>query len=89
MQVSWQVNTTDTGETAARNATLAAEELQQWQNSHTGPLADAAGDEIGFFRIDTKGTPFENFSDPSAGPNAAHYEIIILVGFLKMRDDDN
>lgn len=81
----WLVNTTDTPDTAARNATLAAEQLAEWMN-HTGPLGDNVDQEIGFFRVNKTGTPIENLFDPSAGPNTAHFEMLTLVSPHSLND---
>ncbi|KAJ7586283.1 hypothetical protein C8J56DRAFT_1165363 [Mycena floridula] len=77
--ISWLVNSTDTEDTANRNATLAAFQLDMWNSSpRSGPLIDAPLREIAFLRVDTKGTPFEHFPDPSAGPRTGHFELLML-----------
>ncbi|KAF5334168.1 hypothetical protein D9758_014833 [Tetrapyrgos nigripes] len=77
---SWFVNDTHTWEAAARNATIAAEQLREWKTSRTGPLTDALGNHQGWLRIQKNSSIFEQYSDPSAGPDAAHYEIIFANG---------
>ncbi|KAJ7139326.1 aryl-alcohol oxidase-like protein [Mycena epipterygia] len=74
------VNSTDTFETAAHNSTLAAQELAQWNMTRTGPLVDTPLSHIGWLRIPDISA---EFPDPAAGPNTAHYELIVGNGILK------
>ncbi|KAJ7495821.1 aryl-alcohol-oxidase from pleurotus Eryingii [Mycena galericulata] len=76
------VNSTDTYEKAERNATLAAEELVEWNSTQSGPLVDNPLSHMMWLRIPDNSSIFENFPDPSAGPNTAHYEFIISNGLL-------
>ncbi|KAJ6521973.1 alcohol oxidase [Mycena vulgaris] len=78
--LSFLVNSNDTYETAARNATLAAEQLAQWNTTRTGPLVDYPLSHIGWLRIPDNSSIFERFSDPAAGPNTAHYELLVANG---------
>ncbi|KAJ7586273.1 aryl-alcohol-oxidase from pleurotus Eryingii [Mycena floridula] len=79
--ISWLVNSTDTEDSANRNATLAALQLEMWNSSpRSGPLIDAPIREIAFLRVETQGTPFEHFPDPSAGPRTGHFELLMLNG---------
>ncbi|KAF9264161.1 pyranose dehydrogenase [Marasmius fiardii PR-910] len=73
--VSWVVTANDTDSEAARNATLAAEELQQWEKTRTGPLVDAPDLDFGWVRLSSNASIFEKFKDPSPGPNTAHIEL--------------
>ncbi|KAJ7680727.1 aryl-alcohol oxidase [Mycena polygramma] len=79
---SFLVNSNNTYETAERNATLAAEELAQWNTSRTGPLVDTLGSQIGWLRIPDNSSIFESVPDPAAGPNTPHYELIFSNGAL-------
>ncbi|KAJ7599861.1 hypothetical protein C8J56DRAFT_2449 [Mycena floridula] len=77
--ISWLVNSTDTNDSANNNATLAALQLAMWNSSpRSGSLIDATIREAAFLRVETKGTPFENFPDPSAGPRTGHFELEML-----------
>ncbi|KAJ7121245.1 aryl-alcohol oxidase [Mycena crocata] len=76
------VNSTDTFEAAERNATLAAEQLAQWNNTRTGPLVDNPSSHIGWLRVPDNSSIFERFPDPAAGPQTSHYELIISNGLL-------
>ncbi|KAJ7680733.1 aryl-alcohol oxidase [Mycena polygramma] len=80
--LSFLVNSNNTFETAERNATLAAEQLAQWNTTRTGPLVDPPTNQLGWFRIPNNSTIFERFSDPAAGPNTSHYELIFVNGML-------
>ncbi|KAJ7681664.1 alcohol oxidase [Mycena rosella] len=74
---SFLVNSNNTFETAERNATLAAQELAQWNTTRTGPLVDNVLSHIGFFRVPTL---VHQYPDPAAGPNTAHYEFFVSNG---------
>lgn len=80
--LSFLVNSTNTFETAAHNATLAAEEFSQWNTSRTGPLVDNPLSHIGWLRVPNNSPVFEQFGDPSAGPNTPHFELIIANGMI-------
>ncbi|KAJ6587189.1 aryl-alcohol oxidase [Mycena vulgaris] len=80
--LTWLVNSTDTWENANRNATLAEEELDQWDTKRTGPLVDTVTSHIGWLRIPDNSSIFGRFSDPAAGPNTAHFELVFSNGFL-------
>lgn len=75
----WNVNSTDTFETEQRNATIAAEELERWQQTRTGPLVTGLMGWLGWFRLPNNSSIFERFQDPSAGQNTGHFEYIISV----------
>lgn len=75
----WFVNSTDTYETAGRNATLAAEQLTLWENTRTGPLVGNTFSQMGWFRLPSNATIFKQFPDPASGPHTAHFEFIIIV----------
>ncbi|KAJ7692183.1 aryl-alcohol oxidase [Mycena olivaceomarginata] len=67
--LSFLVNSTDTFETADRNATLAAEQFAQWNATRTGPLVNNPPSHMG-----------GSYEDPSAGPNSAQTELLISNG---------
>ncbi|PPQ90236.1 hypothetical protein CVT25_012995 [Psilocybe cyanescens] len=73
---SWKVTATDTNDEVARNVTLAAQQLLEWQTSGTGPLVNGIVDLLGWLRLPTNNTIFQDVSDPAAGPNTAHYELV-------------
>lgn len=76
---SWKVTATDTNDEVARNVTLAAQQLLEWQTSGTGPLVNGIVDLLGWLRLPTNNTIFQDVSDPAAGPNTAHYELVFQV----------
>ncbi|KAJ6451318.1 alcohol oxidase [Mycena sanguinolenta] len=77
---AWFVNSTNTSDEAARNATLAAEEFVEWNTTRMGPLVGNPGNQLGWLRIPPNSSVFEQFPDPSAGPTAAHYELLFSNG---------
>ncbi|KAJ7187303.1 alcohol oxidase [Mycena filopes] len=80
--LGWLVNSTDTYETAARNATLAAEQLAQWNTTRTGPLVDSPVGQIGYLRVPDNSSVFQHTEDSAAGPNSPHLELIFSNGLL-------
>ncbi|KAK1226089.1 hypothetical protein PQX77_010956 [Marasmius sp. AFHP31] len=73
--VPWVVTANDTQGEATRNATLAAEQLRQWNETRSGPLVDGPGLDMGWIRLPDNASIFERFEDPSPGPNTGHLEI--------------
>jgi hypothetical protein len=72
----WYVNSTTTFDELSRNATVAGQELANWQATQTGLLVDSPIAHLVWSRV-----PQGSFSikDPAAGPNTAHYELIFAV----------
>ncbi|KAG7098446.1 hypothetical protein E1B28_000396 [Marasmius oreades] len=82
LTLGWVVTANDTDSEAARNATLAAEQLRQWNETRTGPLVDAPDLDFGWVRLPKNASIFERVKDPSPGPNTAHIEIQFLVSIF-------
>lgn len=80
LQNSFFVNSTDTFDTAKRNATLAAAQLAEWSLTEKGPLTATPIDHLGWLRLPRNATIFRSFQDPTSGPTAPHYEFLIAVG---------
>ena len=76
---TWLVNSTDTFETAFQNATLMAEQIRRWNETRTGPYAAFTFNILGWLRVPDNASIFQRFSDPSAGPNTGHFEVVISV----------
>ncbi|KAJ6494581.1 alcohol oxidase [Mycena sanguinolenta] len=74
------VNSTATWDTTTRNATLATEEFTEWDTSRTGPLVDNPLSHMGWLRLNS--SQLTGYTDPSAGPTSAHYELIFCNGML-------
>ncbi|OCH92503.1 aryl-alcohol oxidase-like protein [Obba rivulosa] len=75
---SWFANSTHTSDNISRNATLAAEILQQWEMTGTGRYCDPGTNIIGWLRLPQDGSA----EDASAGPTAAQIELIFSNGFM-------
>ncbi|KAL0572694.1 hypothetical protein V5O48_009268 [Marasmius crinis-equi] len=80
LQVPWVTTANDTMSEALRNATVAAEQLQQWNETRSGPLVDAPQVNFAYLRLPDNASIFDNFEDPSAGPDTAHLEIQFVNG---------
>ncbi|KAJ7580929.1 hypothetical protein C8J56DRAFT_794938, partial [Mycena floridula] len=78
MSLSWLVNTTDTFDTISRNATLTAQFLKQWNETRTGPLLSSRSNHYGWLRLPNDSSIWQQYSDPAAGPNTAHYELVFV-----------
>ncbi|KAK7473197.1 hypothetical protein VKT23_001295 [Stygiomarasmius scandens] len=76
------VNSTRTLDTVSRNATLQNELLQRWNETKTGPFVDPQNLFLVWLRLPDNSTIFERFSDPAAGPNTAHIELLFSNGAL-------
>ncbi|KAJ7692136.1 aryl-alcohol oxidase precursor [Mycena rosella] len=76
----WYVNLTATYDDIIRNATVAAEDVAQWEQTQMGPLVDPPVAHLVWARV-----PNDSFSieDPSAGPNTAHYELLFGNGWTR------
>lgn len=79
----WLVNAKDseTLDLMNRNATLANENLELWQNKRAGPLVDGVFNTVGWIRVSPHADIFKKFphQDPSPGPNTAHVELLPMV----------
>ncbi|KAJ6578050.1 aryl-alcohol oxidase precursor [Mycena capillaripes] len=77
----WYVNSTATFDSITRNATLAAADVGQWEQTQMGPLVDSPLAHLVWSRV-----PNHSFSieDPSAGPNTAHYELLFTNGWVRL-----
>ncbi|KAG5638849.1 hypothetical protein H0H81_009400 [Sphagnurus paluster] len=81
---TWLVNSTDTFETALRDATVMEQQIKQWNETQTGPYAASTFNLAGWLRMPKNARIFQQFKDPSAGPNTAHYEFIIANGKTRL-----
>ncbi|KAJ7272415.1 alcohol oxidase [Mycena rebaudengoi] len=79
---AWRVNSTNTFETIARNATLARQLIDQWVQSRTGQMVATPLSQIAWQRVPTTSSIFNRFSDPAAGTHTAHYELIFSAGYF-------
>lgn len=76
LTASWFVNSNDTLDVVQRNATLAAELLEQWEETRTGLFSDGPSNFVGWLRIPGL-TP-----DPSAGLTSSHFEVVPANQFV-------
>ncbi|KAI0041583.1 GMC oxidoreductase [Auriscalpium vulgare] len=78
------VNTTaqTTFDAIGQNATFAGELLSQWQSSRTGEFVLGPANQLGWLRLPSNASIFDNTTDPSAGPTSGHYELIFTDGFV-------
>ncbi|KZT22388.1 GMC oxidoreductase [Neolentinus lepideus HHB14362 ss-1] len=79
----WLVNSTQTLDTITNNASLVNAAMAEWNTTypHEGPLVDGVMPQLGFLRLPDNSSIFEQYPDPTAGPNSAHYELIFVPAF--------
>jgi hypothetical protein len=64
--------------------TLQAEALELWNTNKTGPDVWLGRlDHIAWVRLSKNSSIFQQFDDPSSGPNSAHYELALGVNILR------
>ncbi|KAF5380238.1 hypothetical protein D9757_008203 [Collybiopsis confluens] len=78
----WLIDSTQTLDTIARNATLLAEVTKEWEAHKMGPLVDPPLSFIGWLRLPKDAAIFKKVPDPAAGPKTSHYELIFANGAL-------
>ncbi|KAJ6617535.1 aryl-alcohol-oxidase from pleurotus Eryingii [Mycena sp. CBHHK59/15] len=80
----WFANTSisSTFDGISKNATLGEDLLEQWENNRTGQFVDIGSNLIGWFRLPSNSSLFDDFEDPSAGPTAAHIELFPFNAFF-------
>ncbi|KAJ6494043.1 pyranose dehydrogenase [Mycena vitilis] len=75
----WVVNSTQTADSIIQNSTFFNDAFAQWNQSHTGPFTTQATTHLAFLRLDAETLASNNFSDPSAGPNSPHMEVVFFL----------
>jgi len=71
------VNASDTFQAAESDPVLGEKQLQEWMNSHTGPLVSSYANQQAFLRVTDDF--WTDVRDPAAGNHTAHYEILFSV----------
>ncbi|KAJ4002296.1 aryl-alcohol oxidase-like protein [Lentinula boryana] len=74
------VNSDQTFDNLARNATLLNEVYEEFNKSGMGPLVDTTGNQISFFRVSENLTDI--YGDPSSGRSSPHLEMVPGNGFF-------
>ncbi|TFK19656.1 pyranose dehydrogenase [Coprinopsis marcescibilis] len=55
------------------------EAFKQWETNRTGPLTEAVGHTVLWSRIRSNASIFDEYPDPSSGPNSPHIETAIFA----------
>ena len=63
-----------------RNPDVFSDALHQWTSTKAGVFANGVTNHLGFFRLPENSSIFSTISDPSSGPTASHWELLISVG---------
>lgn len=62
-----------------RGGTPFTDTLDEWTTSQTGVFANGVANNLGFFRLPSDDSIFDTVPDPSTGPDAAHWELVVTV----------
>ncbi|KAJ6551684.1 aryl-alcohol oxidase [Mycena capillaripes] len=76
----WFVNSTQTLDSIYQNITLFNEAFDEWNRTHTGLFTTQGATHLAWLRLDAQTFSLNNFTDPSAGPNSPHFEVIFAPG---------
>lgn len=63
-----------------RDSNLLNAQITDWATNKTGFLVNNVANNFGFFRVASSNPIFKTTSDPAAGPNSPHWEMIFSVG---------
>ncbi|KAJ6551651.1 aryl-alcohol oxidase-like protein [Mycena capillaripes] len=77
---SWSVNLTETVDPVIRNITVFDEAFAEYNKSHTGPFVQYGPTHVAWLRLDPDSPIFHNHTDPSAGPDTPHIELVFTPG---------
>ncbi|KAJ7676957.1 aryl-alcohol oxidase [Mycena polygramma] len=77
---NWVVNFSQTVESVTQNATRFNDAFAEYNKSHTGPFVMVGVSHVAWLRLDTNSTIFDNYTDPSAGPQTPHIELAFSPG---------
>ncbi|KXN85629.1 Choline dehydrogenase, mitochondrial [Leucoagaricus sp. SymC.cos] len=80
ISVNWATTSQNPFDALLLNATLTARELTVWEQSKTGPMVTVGINHVAWLRLPDNSTIFDQFPDPSAGPNSPHIELAIGSG---------
>ncbi|KZS87951.1 aryl-alcohol oxidase [Sistotremastrum niveocremeum HHB9708] len=81
----FSVNAPQSLDQLRENATALEVAEEEYADEGEGPLVDTVSDTIGFFRVPSNNSLFQQFPDSSVGPKSAHYEFLwsdIWASFL-------
>jgi hypothetical protein len=83
---AWLVNSTQTLDSIFQNTTLFNEAYAKWNRTHTGLFATQGGPtHLAWLRLDLESFASNNFTDPSAGPNSPHFQVVFIVRHFQRR----
>jgi len=78
--VTWLVNNNHTSDNIFQNMTLSNQELAFWNRTHQGIFGTNAYSHLAYVRLPANSSIFEQFPDPTAGPNSPHLELAFVNG---------
>ncbi|KAJ7920307.1 aryl-alcohol oxidase-like protein [Mycena leptocephala] len=78
--LGWTVNSTQTLDSISQNSTRFDEAFAEWNRSHTGPLSAIGTTHMAWLRLAPEELGSNGFTDPSAGPDSPHIEVLFRPG---------
>lgn len=75
----WAVSSTNTYDAVFQSATVQDQELLKWRTTGKSILVDTLVSQLGWLRLPKNSSALTSITDPSAGPNTPHYEIVFSV----------
>lgn len=75
----YHVRGSDSFDNLLRDPVVFTDALKQWTTFKTGVLANGVTNHLGYFRLPGNSSIFSTDSDPSSGPTASHWELIVSV----------
>ncbi|KZT29324.1 GMC oxidoreductase [Neolentinus lepideus HHB14362 ss-1] len=80
------VNSNKTIDTIFEDPAVAGADFSQWESNRTGLFVDALSNNVGWLRLPSNASIFQEVADPAAGPLSPHYEMIIIDGWASIAD---
>jgi choline dehydrogenase-like flavoprotein len=77
--LGWTVNSTQTLDSISQNSTRFDEAFAEWNRSHTGPFSAIGTTHMAWLRLAPEELGSNGFTDPSAGPDSPHIEVLFRV----------
>ncbi|KAK7689665.1 hypothetical protein QCA50_007460 [Cerrena zonata] len=77
----FSVSSNGTWDDVLRNGSILNATLGEWIGARQGLFVDSPGNTLAFMRLPPNSSALEGISDPAAGPQSSHTELIFVDGF--------
>ena len=78
----YQVSSNGTWDDVLRSSALFNQTIGEWMTEKQGLFVDSPGNTLAFMRLPENSKALDGTSDPAAGPQSAHTELIFVVYFF-------